>query len=155
MAEQKDIGNSARSSCHWSLLLEIGRAVISRRVKPRIKAAPRAGQIYWCDFSKDAHLPEFSKTRPVVILSHNNTLTGHCIVLPASTKPQLGKWERKLSIRLSNQESWVVCNHICTVAASRLHPHHGTVPKLGVDEFGHILELALSCIPKPKNRGEP
>jgi hypothetical protein len=32
-----------------------------RRVKPRIIAAPKHGQIYWCDFWLDAQLPEMWK----------------------------------------------------------------------------------------------
>jgi len=43
------------------------------RVQPRIKAAPKHGQIYWCDFWLDAQLPEMWKTRPVVVVSYKNT----------------------------------------------------------------------------------
>jgi hypothetical protein len=46
------------------------------RVQPRILAAPKIRQIYWCDFWLDAHLPEMWKTRPVVVVSYKNTLHG-------------------------------------------------------------------------------
>ena len=46
------------------------------RVQPRVKAAPKIRQLYWCDFPKDAQLPEFWKTRAVLIMSVRNTLHG-------------------------------------------------------------------------------
>ena len=57
-------------------------------VPPRIKAAPKIRQIYWCDYWKDARLPEMWKTRPVIVVSYKNTLTGPCLVVPVSTEPQ-------------------------------------------------------------------
>ena len=59
-----------------------------RRVQPRITAAPKLGQIYWCDFWLDAQLPEMWKTRPVVVLSYKNTLYGPCLVVPLTAEPQ-------------------------------------------------------------------
>jgi len=47
-------------------------------VPPRIKAAPKIRQIYWCDYWKDARLPEMWKTRPIIVVSYKNTLTGPC-----------------------------------------------------------------------------
>lgn len=50
-------------------------------------------QLLWCDFPQDAQLPEFWKRRPVVILSHKNTLHGAVTVIPCSTQAQPGnKW---------------------------------------------------------------
>ena len=57
-------------------------------VQPRIKAAPKIRQIYWCDYWKDARLPEMWKTRPVIVVSYKNTLHGPCLVVPVSTEPQ-------------------------------------------------------------------
>jgi mRNA interferase MazF len=51
-------------------------------VPPRIKAAPKIRQVYWCDLWRDARLPEMWKTRPVIVVSYKNTLTGACLVLP-------------------------------------------------------------------------
>jgi hypothetical protein len=42
------------------------------RVQPRVKAAPRIRQLYWCDFLRDAHLPEFWKCRAVRIASYKS-----------------------------------------------------------------------------------
>ena len=56
-------------------------------VAPRIKAAPKIRQIYWCDYWQDARLPEMWKTRPVIVVSYKNTLTGPCLVVPVSTDP--------------------------------------------------------------------
>ena len=56
-------------------------------VKPRIIAAPKLRQIYWCDFPLDAQLPEMWKTRPVVVISYKNILHGPCTVIPMTTEP--------------------------------------------------------------------
>ena len=67
-------------------------------VKPRIIAAPKIRQIYWCDFWTDAHLPEMWKTRAVVVMSYKNKLHGPCLVVPISTEPQNDNpWAYKLS----------------------------------------------------------
>jgi len=39
-------------------------------VVPRIKAAPKIRQIYWCEYWQDARLPEMWKTRPVIVISY-------------------------------------------------------------------------------------
>lgn len=126
---------------------------IPPRVKPKITAAPRARQMYWCDFwpAKQARLPEFYKTRPVVVLSHSNKLSGHCLVIPVSSAPQSdNRWSVKLSISLDGRESWAVCNHIYTVSTSRLHKHQGKIPKLSEVEFGELLKRVMACLPKPR-----
>ncbi len=43
-------------------------------VQPRIYAAPKHGQIYWCDFWLDAMLPDMRKTRYLVVLRLTNIL---------------------------------------------------------------------------------
>ena len=121
-------------------------------VAPKIHAAPKIRQIYWCSFWTDVILPEMHKKRPVVIISHKNTLYGPCLVLPTSTDPQEGKsaeWAYKLSIRPDgSSDTWVVCNHLYTVSPSRLEPLHGPViPRLPEDEFNEILAKALKWLP--------
>jgi mRNA interferase MazF len=107
--------------------------------------------MYWCDFSSDAHLPEFYKTRPVVVISHKNTMTGRCIVVPMTTKKPTDKSAIPLSASLDGRESWAVCDHIYTIAASRLHAHHGKIARLAEKELGEILKLAHKQFPTPKN----
>jgi mRNA-degrading endonuclease toxin of MazEF toxin-antitoxin module len=71
------------------------------RHQPRITAAPKHGQIYWCAFWRDAQLPEMWKTRPVVVISYKNTLSGPCLVVPLTTAPQGNSpwaWEMSLSV---------------------------------------------------------
>ena len=125
---------------------------IPPRIRPSITAAPRAGQLYWCRFWDAEHTeqPEFYKTRPVIILSHRNTLSGHCLVIPASSKQQYGKWSILLSLSLDGSKSWAVCDHIYTVATSRLQKHEGTIPKLSELEFARILELAHQQFAMPR-----
>src|SRR5476651_1142875 len=93
------------------------------RVAPRLKAAPKIRQIYWCDFWQDAQLPEMWKTRPVIIISGNNTLHGVCTVVPFSTEPENAKNPWGLPYTLPDGATFAICNHIYTVAVSRLSPH--------------------------------
>src|SRR5260370_38016966 len=83
-------------------------------VRPRIIAAPKIRQIYWCDFWQDAHLPEMWKTRPVIVISYTNTLHGPCLVIPTTTEPdnESNPWACKLSIKIDGTpDSWTVCHH--------------------------------------------
>lgn len=122
------------------------------RASRRIKAAPQIRQLYWCDFWRDAILPEMGKTRPVLIVSFRHTLYGHCLVLPISTDPQEGesaKWAHKLSICLDGvRDSWVVCNHPYTVSTARLQPLLGrSIPRLKEKEFNQIVRRMMKWLP--------
>jgi mRNA interferase MazF len=121
-----------------------------RRVQPRIIAAPKHGQIYWCDFWLDAQLPEMWKTRPVVVLSYRNTLHGPCLVVPTTTEPQ-GKspWAWELTASIDGQRSWVICNHLYTVAPSRLSQVRGKIFRVPNAEFNEILKRAMTWLPRP------
>ncbi len=120
------------------------------RVQPRIKAAPRHGQIYWCDFWLDAQLPEMWKTRPVVVISYKNTLSGPCLVVPTTTKPQgSSPWAWEMSLSIDGQMSWVVCNHLYTIAPSRLTQIKGTIPRVPSPEFNEILKCVMAWLPRP------
>jgi mRNA interferase MazF len=120
------------------------------RVQPRIKAAPKHGQIYWCDFWLDAQLPEMWKTRPVVVISYKNTLSGPCLVVPTTTKPQgSSPWAWEMSMSIDGQRSWVVCNHLYTVAPSRFSQIKGTIPRVPNTDFNEILKRAMTWVPRP------
>ncbi len=118
-------------------------------VQPRIKSAPKVRQIYWCDFWEDARLPEMWKTRPVVVVSYKNTLHGPCLVVPLSTKPQRDlQWAWQLSFSLDHRPTtWVVCNHLYTVAPSRLSTLPGRIPRLSPEEFDQILQKIMAWLP--------
>jgi|LakMenE01Jun11ns_1017448.scaffolds.fasta_scaffold9818411_1 mRNA interferase MazF len=121
------------------------------RVVPRIKAAPAIRQIYWCDFWPNAQLPEMWKRRPVVVLSFKNSLYGPCLVIACSTDPQNGdsaKWAHKLSVSLDGRETWAVCNHLYTVAPSRLSVDKRGIQRLSEKEFNEILAKALAWLPR-------
>jgi mRNA interferase MazF len=118
------------------------------RVAPRVRAVPSIRQLYWCDFPKDAHLPEFWKCRPVVVLSYKNTLSGAVTVVPCSSQDQgQNRWAYKLLTTIDSNPSWAICDKITTVAVSRLVPHKGAVPRLGPDEFHEMLAVVLSWLP--------
>jgi mRNA interferase MazF len=123
-------------------------------VANRIKAAPRIGNVYWCDFHQDARLPEFWKKRPVVVISARNSLQGPILVVPLTTKPQGANSAAHAlpanPIPKEKRASWAVCNHIYTISCSRLSPIHGAVPKVQDADLQAILGLAHASFPTPR-----
>ena len=118
------------------------------KVAPRLKAAPKIRNLYWCDFPEDAQLPEFWKRRPVIIVSRKRTLHGTVTVIPCSTDPQDdNEWAVKIKTSIDKRESWAICDKPCTVAVSRLLPHSGAVPRLPQDEFALVLGKLLEWLP--------
>lgn len=120
-------------------------------IAPRIKAAPKIRQIYWCDFWSDARLPEMWKKRPVVVMSYKNRLYGPCLVIPTSTQPQDDDpWTFKLSLKLDGvQESWAICNQPSTISPSRLSAFPNPIPLLPETDFNSVLALLFRWLPKP------
>ncbi|RYF16215.1 MAG: type II toxin-antitoxin system PemK/MazF family toxin [Oxalobacteraceae bacterium] len=117
---------------------------------PRITAAPKIRQLYWCDFPQDAQLPEFWKCRPIIVISYKNTLFGAVTVIPCSTQDQTGnKWAIPLATTIDGRASWAICDKIMTVAASRLSVDRRGITTLPVPEFDPILNLMLAWLPKP------
>ena len=101
------------------------------RVQPRIQAAPKIRQIYWCDFPRDAQLPEMWKRRPVVVMSYKNSLHGPCLVVPTTTLPQgNSQWAYQLTPHVDGRVNWAICNHLYTIAPSRLLPSRGPIPQI-------------------------
>lgn len=123
------------------------------RVPPRLKSAPRPRQIYWCDFPHDAQLPEFWKTRPVVILSGKVHLYGIVLVVPLTTKAQPDNPLAHAfpSVLDPGEMSWAICSHPTTVAVSRLNLVSGKAPRIPDDDFQAILRLVRGCIPTPRD----
>lgn len=119
-------------------------------VKPRISAAPKIRQVYWCDFWRDAMLPEMWKRRPVIVTSYKNTLFGPCLVIPLSTNPQdQNAWSHKLSVQFEGIQAWAVCNHLSTVSPSRFSDFSGRIPLVPEVDFNAILALVGRWLPKP------
>lgn len=119
------------------------------RVQTRIIAAPKLRQIYWCDFWRDAQLPEMWKTRPVVVMSYKNALHGPCLVIPTTTEPQGNSpWAYKLSAYVDGQSSWAVCNHPYTVAPSRFSQVRGKIPMVSKEEFNELLKRLMAWLPR-------
>ena len=121
-----------------------------KRIAPRIKAAPKIRQAYWCDFWQDAMVPEMWKTRPVIVISYRNTLFGTCLVVPTSSSPHDGDpWAHKLSIELENRPSWAVCTYLSTVSTSRLSQFNQGIPILPKADFNAILAILAKWLPRP------
>ena len=120
------------------------------KVAPRVVAAPRIRQLYWCDFPQDAQLPEFWKRRPVIVISYRNTLYGAVTIIPCSTQDQTGnKWALPLATTIDGRASWAICDKVTTVAVSRLSVDRSGIPTLPVAEFDELLALMLAWLPKP------
>lgn len=121
------------------------------RVTPRIIAAPKIRQLYWCDFPKDAQLPEFWKTRPVIVVSYRNALYGPCLIIPTSTDPQDDNpWAHRLSVTFDGKRtSWAICNHLYTFAPSRFSQFKGNIPLVPESDFNAILALIKKWLPVP------
>ena len=119
------------------------------KVRPRLKSAPKIRQQYWCDFPEDAHLPEFWKRRPVVILSKTATLYGAVTVIPCSTQEQKNpKLAFPLRTTIDGRAGWAICDKPTTVAVSRLVLTQGAIVRMPVDEFHEMLALVLGLLPK-------
>lgn len=123
-----------------------------------IRAAPKLGAVYWCEFpdASHVHLPEMWKIRPVVIVSRKNVLHGKVMALPFSTSE--GNAQNPFAIRISDDfstrmegmPSWVLCDHITTIATSRLRQHRGQVLRLAGQELASILLLMRSALGSPQ-----
>ena len=121
------------------------------RVQPRLPSAPRLGQIYWCDFPKDAQLPEFWKRRPVIIISRKATRFSTVNVIPCSTQAQDDNpWAFPLKTTIDDRKAWAVCDKITTVAVSRLLPDKSGVKRMPDGEFNALLKIVLDWLPKVK-----
>lgn len=119
------------------------------KYKPRLLAAPAIRQLYWCDFPADAHLPEFWKRRPVLVLSFKNTLHGTVTVIPCSSQAQTGNpWAQKLATTIDGSSSWAICDKLTSVAVSRLTPDKSGIQRIREDEFHRVLEVVLKWLPK-------
>jgi len=119
------------------------------RIPPRIKAAPKVRQLYWCDFPKDAHLPEFWKRRPVIIISYRNTLHGAVTVVPCSTQAEQDVSKAyPLRTTIDGKAAWAICDKPTTVAVSRLVPDKSGMVRMPEDEFHDMLAMVLNWLPK-------
>ncbi|MGH6869873.1 MAG: type II toxin-antitoxin system PemK/MazF family toxin [Rhizomicrobium sp.] len=119
-------------------------------VEPQIIAAPKIRQLYWCDFWRDAMLPEFWKTRPVIVISYKNTLHGPCLVVPTTAIDQSGNaWAHRISVQIEGVQSWAVCNHLTTVSPSRFSQFSGRIPQVPEADFNAILAPIAKWLPVP------
>ena len=66
----------------------------------------------WCDFPKDAHLPEMWKGRPVIVIATDRSLGGAVTVVPCSSQDQTGnKWAVRLDTPIDGKgPSWAICD---------------------------------------------
>jgi mRNA interferase MazF len=121
------------------------------RVTPEIRRAPRIGELYWCRLPKDAELPEMWKTRPVIIISPSNTLSGSVTLIPTSTVEQgANKWAEMLDTSIDGEKSFAICDQLLTLAASRLRAPERVAPRISPDEINRIVTKIHSRLPQPR-----
>lgn len=119
------------------------------RIKPRLKSAPKIRQFYWCDFPADAHLPEFWKRRPVIILSYKHTLHGAATVIPCSTQTQPNNpWAFPLRTTIDGKAAWAICDKLTTIAISRLLPDKSGIQRMPEEEFHDLLQVVMRWLPQ-------
>ncbi len=120
------------------------------RVHPKIKSAPKIMQMYWCNFPRDAQLPEMWKQRPVVVISPNNKLYEACTVIPTSTDPADANrpFVYTLTTRLDERISHAICDFPITIATSRLEIHRTGIPRVTEPEFQEILKRLYKWLPQ-------
>jgi len=122
------------------------------RIEPKLKAEPKIRQLYWCNFPKDAQLPEFWKQRPVIIISHRNTLKGTVTVISCSTDPQdANPWAVSIKTAFTAEKSWAICDKPYTVAVSRLSMHRSGIKRLPEGELDAVLRKLLEWLPVPND----
>jgi mRNA interferase MazF len=120
------------------------------RKEPRLVGAPKIRQLLWCDFPRDAQLPEFWKTRPVVVLSYRNRLSGCVTVVPCSTLDQTkNPWAVDLPFAFTDRPTWAICDKLTSVAVSRLSMDGSGVVRVPVPCFDSIVRLVLEWLPAP------
>lgn len=119
-------------------------AMTPPKIQPRIKSAPRVRQVYWCDFAKDAQLPEFWKSRPVVIISRSAKLFGKVTIVPITSQNQENnKMAFAMKSPIDGRDCWVICDHPMTIAVSRLSSPRQGVLRLAEHDFELILRLVV------------
>ena len=117
---------------------------------PKLKSAPKTRGIYWCDFPQDAHLPEFWKLRPVLIISLKNKLFGAVTVIPLTSLEQReNPWAYELSQLFAGKKSFAICDKPTTVAVSRLSPPKSGITRITQEEFESVLAVLYRWLPKP------
>ncbi len=118
------------------------------KITPKLLAAPKKRQLYWCNLWNEAQLPEFHKCRPALIISTTNSLNGHSTILPGTTVEQPGnRWAYKLTTQLNHKTTWIVCNHPQSVANSRFVLQR-KIPVLTNDEMEQIFALLNKWLQK-------
>lgn len=133
--------------------VEMPPAIISPpKILPRVKAAPKVRQLYWCDFPQDAQLPEFWKRRPVIVISYRKiTLHGAVTIVPCSTQAQPADGAAfPLRTTIDGRAAWAICDKPTTVTVSRLVPDKTGIVRMPEDEFNEMLRMVLDWLPKPQ-----
>lgn len=128
-----------------------------KKFRPVIRATPRVGDIYWCKFHDETEieLPEMWKTRPCVIVSRKNTINGKVTVLPFSTSPSNAtdpmavEASKTVQQRLDQNRTWILCDHPCTIATSRLRQLNRGFLKLQSNELKVILTKMTQGLAAP------
>ncbi|MDM9625732.1 type II toxin-antitoxin system PemK/MazF family toxin [Rhizobium sp. S152] len=92
------------------------------------------------------------KKRPVIVVSRNAPLRGKVTVLPCTTdednarNPAAVELSAEIQAKIDHKRTWVICDHLTTVATSRLDNMARSPPRVRGDELTAILQKAHSFI---------
>ena len=123
------------------------------REAPRLRQAPKIGDMLWCYFPKDGQLPELWKRRPVIMIATDRAISGAVAVIPCSSQDQgANRWAVRLMSPIDGVgPSWAICGKPTTVAVSRLSLQGNSRRRL--PEAGFAAAPAVALAPSPA--GEP
>lgn len=97
--------------------------VIAPKPVSRLEQNTRVGHVFWCAFSPHNWPPEFDDRHLVVVIRGGARHEGAHLVVPLTSRRQTGQFGYRLAMNpnpRSANETWAACDHIYTVASSRL-----------------------------------
>jgi uncharacterized protein YifN (PemK superfamily) len=152
------------SACAEAFLNAMEPCVISAReseIRAPIRHAPGPGRVVMCDFTYLIR-PEMQKERRAIVISPRPaTDTGRCVVVPISktaprdSGPHFYRFEpASYPFFHSSEPVWAVCDHVYTVALTRLwkvnvnrRPELPSINPVDLDKIKDILVNTLALRP--------
>ena len=85
-----------------------------------------------------------------MILSSKSTLSGVATVVPLTRRSQDNdRFSVYVRSPLDGRDAWAICNHITTVAVSRLAPpYKHAIPKMEANDFQKIVQKVMANLPE-------
>lgn len=131
---------TASSAMREAVGAKVSVSAVAPKPVSRLEQNTRVGHVLWCAFSPHNWPPEFDDRHLVVVIRGGARNDGSHLVVPLTSRPQTGQFGYRLKMNpnpRSANETWAACDHIYTVASSRLE-------QLRDDEGNYRRSAALS-----------